>query len=451
MKKSLLLLAAGLLAATGSYAQFTTVGPATFNTTSGVIDLVPGTCTGAHVNGAAWDNNTTIDFTRSFTIDYEASFTTYGNSGADGHVVVFGENINTAAGSTSVGGTAGGHMGYYFNNAGGDFNNSIGIEFDIFDNGAGLSDIANNHVMIAANANPASVIAGPVNIVPGGGSVEDGKYYAYRIEWICEDQVLNVYWNDMRTPRISTVFNPASVFSNPAVVNWGFTAARQVSCSHHLIRRVVVQQNEGCGGCMDAELSIGMLGCADAGYDVGFGAWWNNAGMVATVIKLDFGDGSSITMHPPFFSPLHTYTSWGTHIITYTIVGYDPETGECCSERITAEIYIPDCDEGGEGDDGVVELHKPGATGLNDQMRNQNLAIYPNPTSGTIDVSMKGNNFNNVTVTDIAGKVIHNQVYDAVANAKIQLEGVANGTYIVQVKDINGTLTTQKIVVNRSR
>lgn len=449
MRKSLLTLAAAFFTATSSYAQFTTVGAATYNTTSGVIDLVPGACAG-HVNGAAWDNNTTIDFTRSFVIDYEASFTTYGGSGADGHVVVFGENINTAAGSTSVGGTAGGHIGYYFNNASGDFNNSIGIEFDIFNNAPGMGDIANNHVMIAANANPASVIAGPVDIVPGGGTVEDGNYYPYRIEWICEEQILNVYWNDMRNPRISTAFNPASVFSNPAAVNWGFTAARQASCSQHLIRRVVVQQSDRCGGCMDAELSIGLLGCTDAGYEVGFGPWWNNSGITVTVMTLDFGDGNSITIHPPFYSPLHTYSTWGTHIVTYTVVGYDPETGECCSERITAEIYIPNCDKGGEGDEGDG-LQKPGTTGLNSPMIDRTLAIYPNPTSGEISVAMQGSNFSEIMVTDIAGKVIYNQSYDAASNANVKLDGVANGTYIVQVKDINGALATQRVVVNRNK
>lgn len=454
MKKSLLMLAAAFCAATSSNAQFTTVGAATYNPTSGVIDLVPGACTGFHVNGAAWDNNTTIDFTRSFVIDYEASFTTYGgpqSSGADGYVVVFGENISTIAGSNSVAGTAGGHMGYYYDNSSGDFTNSIGIEFDIFDNGAGMNDIASNHIMIAENALPTNVIAGPVDIVPGGGTVEDGNYYRYRIEWICEDRVLNVYWNNFDEPRISTVFTPAAVFSNPAAVNWGFTAARQASCSHHLIRRVVVQQYSGCGGCMKAGLNIGMYGCHDGGYLVGFGTSWQNSNMMATMIVLDYGDGNVLTMHPPFFSPLHTYGSWGTHIVTYTIVGYNPETGECCTERITAEIYIPNCDEGGEGGEPGEGGARPGATGLENEQMDNRLKVYPNPTNDEIDVTMQGNTFSNLTVTDITGKVVFRRTYNATAHAKIKLEGIANGTYIVLVKDVNGVLSTQKIMVNKDR
>ena len=99
---------------------------------AGVYNITPASVCGSPYHcGAIWCT-TTVDFTNSFTLTFQASFDHAVGLGADGIDVAFGQNIT----STSING-ADAYLGYY-NPEGGpinpDFNASFGVEFDIFDN-----------------------------------------------------------------------------------------------------------------------------------------------------------------------------------------------------------------------------------------------------------------------------------------------------------------------------
>lgn len=441
MKKIFLLLATAAIA-TNTNAQFTTVAPATFNTGTGLLDLVPGNySTGSFVNGAAW-STVTVDFTRSFTIDYDASFTTTYGTGADGHVVVFGNNINP---TTSVNGTQGADMGYY-DASNSQFDNSLGIEFDIFDNGSGMNDLDSDHVMIAYDASPSNTIAGPVTIDPAGTSVavEDGQFHHYRIVWDCERRKLNVFWNNMSTPRLSASITPSAYFTNPTNVKWGFTAARENSASRHFVKNVVIGQSDLCMSCMHATTNIDLKDCNGSVRQIVFDI--HTAPISGTVVSgyvIDYGDGLTQTFTPPLSAPVHYYPS-GTYTATITVVGWNRETGDCCREVITVHFYVPECNVEGE------PRLSPDNSGSPYDEANSKVKVFPNPAKDEITVFMPDNQFNKIVVTNITGKVVFSKTYDEQSSAQITMKEITSGIYFIKVYDISGQENVQKVIFNKN-
>jgi hypothetical protein len=69
--------------------------------------------------------------------------------------------------------------------------------------------------------------------------------------------------------------------------------------------------------------------------------------------------------------------------------------------------------------------------------------VYPNPTSGTVNVSGNGLNGCTLTVTDVTGRVISQNVLGD-DNARLDLQGA--GIYMVTAADANGTVVLRKKV-----
>ena len=91
------------------FAQFNLVGSAAGS--AGSYNITPTSSCGAVVSSGAIWSTSTVDFTHSFTLKYDALFDK--NSGAaDGICAVFGDRINTAAGTGSYN-YKGGSLGYY--------------------------------------------------------------------------------------------------------------------------------------------------------------------------------------------------------------------------------------------------------------------------------------------------------------------------------------------------
>lgn len=83
------------------------------------------------------------------------------------------------------------------------------------------------------------------------------------------------------------------------------------------------------------------------------------------------------------------------------------------------------------------------STGLKDFKEN-NIKIYPNPTSGKFTVELEGNTLSTINITDITGK----QVFTSKASDSldIDLSHLQKGVYIVNVQANNG-VKTQKVIV----
>ena len=236
----------------------TPVGIAT-SVGGGVYNITPASVCGSPYHcGAIWCT-TTVDFTNSFTLTFQASFDHAVGPGADGIDVAFGQNITP----TSING-ADAYLGYY-NPEGGpinpDFNASFGVEFDIFDNSyiPYFDDIPGvDHTAICTNGIPTTPVSGPVAISPFVTSIKDGLYHNIKITWCPLTETLNVYYDD--SLRLSSVYNYAAVFSTPSTVHWGITGGTGLYCSNQLVENI----NLSTGTCSVVSASCDSLSMPDS-------------------------------------------------------------------------------------------------------------------------------------------------------------------------------------------
>ncbi len=230
----------------------------------GVYNLTPtgSSCASPYAVGAIWCT-TTIDFSNSFTLTFEASIDHAVGRGADGICVDFGQNITT----TSFNGTNA-FLGYY-NTIGSpanpDFNQSFGVEFDIFDNSynpAFISDIpGTDHTAICPNAVMTTPCpgGGPASISPTRTNIKDGLYHRYKIEWCPATTTMKVYYED--TLRINSVYNYASLFTTPGSVHWGFSGGTGAECSNQILKNIVLTTGAAIGTGVTKDTTL----CAGSG------------------------------------------------------------------------------------------------------------------------------------------------------------------------------------------
>jgi hypothetical protein len=90
----------------------------------------------------------------------------------------------------------------------------------------------------------------------------------------------------------------------------------------------------------------------------------------------------------------------------------------------------------------IGQTHKTKPTPPNSTTPN---IIYPNPTSGVAYIN-NPEAIEQVIIYDIHGK---QQLKIAAINNTIALHNLASGIYIAQISLLNGTLVTQKVVINK--
>jgi len=124
-----------------------------------------------------------ISLANSFDLSFNMNFGC-NDIGADGMVFV----LNTS--STTLG-TAGGDIGYGIN-----FNTSLGVEFDTYNNGVN-ADLIADHIAILrdgdVNHNNSNSLTNPVNASPTSDNIEDCEFHPVRINWNAENMLLEVF------------------------------------------------------------------------------------------------------------------------------------------------------------------------------------------------------------------------------------------------------------------
>lgn len=108
-----------------------------------------------------------------------------------------------------------------------------------------------------------------------------------------------------------------------------------------------------------------------------------------------------------------------THILTYSYTD-----GNGCEGTATSSITV----------DGCASIDETNTIGL---------AIFPNPTSGTITVQFEGN-LANITVVDVTGKIIDEMTIQS--NEMIDLSTLNTGTYFINV-NIDGKTSTERVII----
>lgn len=83
--------------------------------------------------------------------------------------------------------------------------------------------------------------------------------------------------------------------------------------------------------------------------------------------------------------------------------------------------------------------------GVNDVLSSK-FSVYPNPASNIITVNSTGNILiNNLTVTDLNGRVVKTINFDGIAAAQLNISDIASGMYVINIASDRGT-TSQKII-----
>jgi PKD repeat protein len=136
--------------------------------------------------------------------------------------------------------------------------------------------------------------------------------------------------------------------------------------------------------------------------------------------KWSFGDGDSSKEK----SVIHKYRVHGDYTLKYTV------TNKCGSLDTSYTV--------------VVENLAVGDFGI------EGLRVYPNPTNGTLMVTFDQGDMGPVYVilSDINGKTIDSWRFtksQQTFNQQFDIENVANGTYLLQIKTTSG-LATKRIV-----
>lgn len=189
------------------FGQYTTVGSAS-NLGGGCYQIAPNAPAQA---GAVW-SNTPINFNFDFCITENLYF---GNNdgGADGIAMIF-----QTAEPGFLGATGGclGHCGLA---------PAVAIEFDTWDNGAGIYGdmIWQDHTAINLIGNLGAPVAGPVQASSVSVNIEDGVNHTLQVCWNATTKTITVSFDGVN--RLSYVNDVvANVFGGNPSVTWGFVA-----------------------------------------------------------------------------------------------------------------------------------------------------------------------------------------------------------------------------------
>jgi hypothetical protein len=147
----------------------------------------------------------------------------------------------------------------------------------------------------------------------------------------------------------------------------------------------------------------------------------------------------------PVQSPTIT-TSGGTFTSSPSGLSLSSSTGDFTPSGSTPNTYMVYYTTNGTcPSTDSVQVFLVICTNVSDELSNENLSIYPNPTSGLFTVNI--NNFNNTTLTviDLLGKEVFHQNITSASTA-VNLTGYNKGVYFIKIESSNGN-TIKKIVI----
>lgn len=102
----------------------------------------------------------------------------------------------------------------------------------------------------------------------------------------------------------------------------------------------------------------------------------------------------------------------------------------------------------------VVEQPKPAVQLIDNTLQLEELNAYPNPTLGDLNVMFRGEAVpTTVTITDVNGKVVHNESmpsFDGYYNRDLDVSKGASGTLLLTIRQDGKVVTTPVILLNRA-
>jgi len=135
-----------------------------------------------------------------------------------------------------------------------------------------------------------------------------------------------------------------------------------------------------------------------------------------TAFAWTFGDAGT----SPLQNPSHTYAANGNYTANVVI------TRGCNSITLTVPIGI--------------------TTDVAGLFTDNSVQVFPNPSKGKISISIDSYDMFDVLILNIEGRVVYKD-HTALNNKEIDLEGLAKGLYLLQLKDKDNKLISKKIVI----
>lgn len=135
----------------------------------------------------------------------------------------------------------------------------------------------------------------------------------------------------------------------------------------------------------------------------------------------DFGDGSGSQSQ----SPVHTYTSNGTYTVSLIAIN------ALGSDTATSQVIVS-------------------TIGLNTYRENK-IDVYPNPSSGIINIQLDKNDVHGITLYELSGKIIHELSLEKDNRSSPHYEiphYIKNGNYILRIATQEG-VQNNKLMIQR--
>ncbi len=164
----------------------------------------------------------------------------------------------------------------------------------------------------------------------------------------------------------------------------------------------------------------------------------SNPTVTATTSQQAFCTGESVTLNASGANTYQWVCTSPANVLVGSTLNFNTSIAGAYSYVVTGT------DAQGCQGTANVNLTVDACTGLNEGAKNAAIAVFPNPTTGKINVVTSGASAN-AEVLDMTGRVIMSQ--NVKMNAEIDLTAFANGVYYVRVNADNA-VTITKIVKN---
>ncbi len=136
--------------------------------------------------------------------------------------------------------------------------------------------------------------------------------------------------------------------------------------------------------------------------------------------------------------------------ITYLLLQQNPNLSQCAVNSICNYLNVP-TNPSSISSNSVGCNTRPEVltecnlvTAIKTHIIINETSVYPNPTTGILNVDPPGVRETDLTLYNITGQII----YKATNHKTIDLSGLPNGVYYLQIKNVNG-IDTKKIILNK--
>lgn len=142
---------------------------------------------------------------------------------------------------------------------------------------------------------------------------------------------------------------------------------------------------------------------------------------------VEFGDGRILSQSLPF---IFTYFDDGSYAFSITIFYFNPQTGACCSRKVTKRVNYR---EGRASE--IIDMSD---VGVEEQtISSDNVSLFPNPGNGQFTLqSVNGLTIQSATVYSVTGEILHTENgLNNKSEVGMNLEHLTPGTYYVLINE----------------